>query len=371
MKVSYITLHYISNYGSVLQTYATQEVFNKIGVEAECVDYVRDNCSSSLKRALNCYEENFSNNSFAKKAIYCLYYMLGDVKRNSVFSRFIQQHIKLSAKYGTYDELVANPPQADIYCTGSDQTWNSVYNGGIEPAYYLQYAPKNKRKIALAASFGTEMICDGEFDKIKSFIHEYDHISVRELSAKKILDDMDYPSAKLILDPTLLISRDEWKKLFEKTKYANRKYLLVFALNKNPAIDRAAEKLSEQFGLPIVRVSFSMKDVMKKNIEYIPSVGKLLSMIDRAEYVLTDSFHGTAFSLNFEKQVFVVYPEQHSTRLKSILEITENLHRVISAENFNVADIAPIQYKNTSKIINENRKSGFDFVKVACVCREQ
>lgn len=366
MKVSYITLHYVSNYGSVLQTYATQEIFKKIGMEPECVAYVRENSSGSLKRAVNCYNEVFQNRSAFHKAAYCVYYILGDIKRKRIFSSFIKKNIKMSRRYSSYEQLLSDAPEADIYCTGSDQTWNSVYNGGVEQAYFLQYAPPEKPKIALAASFGTESVNADEYSEIKELIHQYQSISVRELSAKRILDEMDYPSAEVILDPTLLIEKSRWKKLFGKSKYADKKYLLVFALNKNDMLNAAAVKISEQLGVPIVRVSFSMKDIFKSDCIYLPSVGEFLSLIDNAGYILTDSFHGTAFSLNFGKQVFAVFPERYTTRLKSILQVTGCMHRVISSPDVDVSAMQPIDYARVNRILNEKRRDGYEFIKKAC-----
>lgn len=98
----------------------------------------------------------------------------------------------------------------------------------------------------------------------------------------------------------------------------------------------------------------------------MPAVGYLLSYIDNAEFILTDSFHGTAFSINFEKQVFVVYPEHHNTRLKSILQITECLHRVLTPDDIDIANIRPIDYIKVNETILKERKRSFEFLERAC-----
>ena len=117
------------------------------------------------------------------RALRCLNSRLNYRRERRVFDRFVQERIRLSRDYETAADLMNDPPQADIYCTGSDQTWNSIYNGGILPEYFVAYAPEGKKRVALAASFGRDDIDAAELEATKPFIQKYSAISVRESSA--------------------------------------------------------------------------------------------------------------------------------------------------------------------------------------------
>lgn len=364
MKISYITLHYISNYGSVLQTYATQAIFERLGLESECVDYVRENCSRTLKKAKACLREIKPNAGVIYRYLFYAYYALSDIKCRMVFDSFVKKYIKLSKKYETYSELISNPPKADVYCTGSDQTWNLEYNGGVLPEYFLGYVPDGGKKISFSASFGMDYIPDGDVETIKRLLSSYKYLSTREKSAAKLMKSLGYDDVKVVLDPTLVLNGDDWRALIKKK--IDGKYILVFSLYKNTKLYDVAEQLSAKYDLPIMRVSLSIKDIFKKNTLYIPPVNDWLAWIDGATCVVTDSFHGTAFSVNFEKNFFVVYPEKYSTRLQSLLEMINCEDRVVDSQ----VDISKpdIDYSRVRKILEKERLNTVSFLKQACEC---
>ena len=180
MKISVITLHYVKNYGSVLQTYATQKTFENYGFDVQFINYVRP-CEIAYGTA---------KISLAQKIIQIMKSFLIYIitRKNSksndkVFTLFISKYINLSKYYSNYDELLSSPPDADIYCTGSDQMWNSKWNEGVVPAYFLAFAPKGKSKIAYATSIGLTEFERDDIPIIQQYLKDYSHISVREKSA--------------------------------------------------------------------------------------------------------------------------------------------------------------------------------------------
>ena len=175
-KIDVITLHAVKNYGSVLQTFATQEKLRQLGCEVEVIDYWRaDNLDENLL-SLHANNHSFPLNIIARPILY------PTVKRwETVFNGFLDRRISLTHKrYLSNDELLEDLPVADAYCTGSDQTWNSTLNGGILPAYYLDFVPNDKPKFSYAASIGNTSVDDSEASYLADKLSRYDMISVRE-----------------------------------------------------------------------------------------------------------------------------------------------------------------------------------------------
>ena len=352
-KVAVLTLHYIRNYGSVLQTYATQYMFEKMGFDVKIVDYVRSNARA---------ETVTKGRSTLKKTTYAGLKAIEDYFRARVCIDFLERYVRLTKQYENYQELVVEPPQADIYITGSDQTWNSEYNGGVLPAYYLDFAPEGCKRIGYSVSIGMDSIPDEEKAQIKAYVDEYSAISVRERHAKTMLEELGYPHVEHVLDPTLVLNRDDWKPLIAKRTISS-KYILIYKLNKNPVLEAYARMLAKKTGCKIVRITYWLSNLFHggKGV-FCPEVGEFLSLIDNAEYVLTDSFHCTAFSLNFHKKFFVFYPGKYSSRLQSILELTGTKHRVVKGiadhpEEINYAYVDEVmlcERKRIAKFIKEN-----------------
>ena len=220
--------------------------------------------------------------------------------------------------YTSYEQLKDKPPIADIYCVGSDQVWNSDWNGGIDRAFYLDYVPKTKRRIAFASSFGMDMISKEEQSEILNYLSNFTLISVREKSAVNILKEMNILDVRWILDPTLLITKQQWSKFLGKTK--NKKYILVYQLNNNDFFDNVVEKIAKITSLKVIRLEYKRTKKYGQHV-VLPSVSEWLTYFYNAEYVITDSFHATAFSINFEKQFIDILPEKFGTRIISILEL--------------------------------------------------
>ena len=160
MKIEVVTLHYIYNYGSLLQTYATQKKFESMGHKVETVDYVRPNAKDEKLIDDTVKNKNFGNPIKNKTFVTLKRFEKKKIKK--VSKDFLDNYVHLTRHYEDYEDLKNNPPIADVYCTGSDQTWNSEYNGGLLPAYYLDFAPKGKKKIGYAVSIGMDAIPENE-----------------------------------------------------------------------------------------------------------------------------------------------------------------------------------------------------------------
>ncbi len=360
-KVEIITLHYISNYGSVLQTFATQKKFEQMGYSTEVVNYIRPNATPKELIKSGLKQKNYTNP--VKIASYRIIKSTENRFRNRVCAKFLKKYVHMSKKYAAYEELKQDPPIADIYVTGSDQTWNSEYNGGVLPAYYLDFAPQGKKKIGYSVSIGMPEIPENEYEETRKYVTQYDAISVREDSAKKILEQMGCRNVEHILDPTLVLNEKDWSD-FVAPRMIKEKYILVYKLHYDQMIDIYAEKLSEKTGYRVVKMTYFFSH-MKGNGKTIfcPEVGQFLSLIKNAEHVITDSFHCTAFSLNFKKDFFVVYPGKYSTRLHSILSLTGTEHRVVKDLSFHPQRI---DFEYVDRKLNEERVKVDAFIRKYC-----
>lgn len=362
MKIEIITLHYINHYGSLLQTYATCRAFAKMGFEPEIIDYVRPNADERIQ-----LEESLKRKGYKKYSLKGIAFSVSkkieNRKRRKFSTRFLKKYVPMTRTYKNYDDLVENYPVADIYVTGSDQTWNSDYNGGVLPAYYLDFAPEGCKKIGYSVSIGMEEFHKEELEQIKKYVMQYDAISVREYSAKKMLEDIGYKKVTHILDPTLVLNIDDWKPLIAK-RLVNEKYVVIYRLNNDSQLEEFAEKLAKEKGYKLVRMSYYLSHLREKGkMFYCSEVEEFLSLIYYAEHIVTDSFHCVAFSLNFNKDFFAFYPQKYSTRIKSVLELTETTHRAVGSPEFSKRKI---NYKRVNDVLEKERDKVKCFIEDNC-----
>jgi len=364
-KASIITLQYIDNYGSVLQTYATQEVMRNYGYEGEIVNYTRENYRYSFLKqdTFDRYRKRndiFSNYLFAKllQIRWCFIFK----KRARVFDRFRNERLNLSKEYSSLAELKENPPIADIYVTGSDQVWNNEYNNGILGEYYLEYSPAHLPKIALSASMGVENVKDEDLDLMKTYLLKYNGISVREHSVMEILKKAGYEKVVHVIDPTLMLTKNDWVNKFQlKEGFSN--YVLMYQLNENPCMIEFAEKIALDNNLKLVIISSKSKKA-RCSYKVVKNcyTEEFLNLVYNARYVITDSFHGTAFSFNFNKEVYVFYPPRYNTRIKSFLKLVQSEHRLV--ENcFDWDKYNEIDFLKVNKILNNEREKVDKFLR--------
>lgn len=317
-KIAIITLHSVKNYGSALQAYATQCYFENLGLESEIIDYRRP---WETKMGYWFYISDKSLIGIARNIMY----FPSKVIQYFKFKRFINARLKLSKHtYKSLSDLKKNPIDASIYCTGSDQVWNSGWNNGVIPEYFLNFVEGDAPKISFASSFGNSKIFSQDKEVIKQLLDKYDLITVREKPSVQMLkNEFDIDSFE-ILDPTLQMNGEFWRNLTDSKRLVNEKYVLLIQLNRNHDFDDLAVKFSEDKGIKLVRLCLRVDQVvLPGKCVVIPEVEDYVRLIRDAEYVLTDSFHAVSFCLNLEKQFYVYYPEKYSERLKSIMGIVE------------------------------------------------
>ena len=364
-KIEIITMQRVPNYGSILQAYALQETIKNMGFESELINYFpeRMTMKGMLKNIKN--KKGILKKSLLVRTAVRAIMIPSYIKRFHSFNKFIFKNLNMTKKeYHTIDELKKYIPEADIYCTGSDQVWNSGWNDGIDYPLFLDFVEGDKKCISYAASFGKDKLDDWEIDETKKLLKKYKHISTRELSGKDILDGLGYESEN-VLDPTLLFNKDDWRKL-ETKKYQGKKYILVYNLNRNTKIDEYAQRIAKEKNLEIYYISYALHEFYKKGkMKCCTEIEDFIDMLLNATYVITDSFHATAFSINFNKEFMIVFPEKYSTRVRSILKLTGLENRIVNDINdISLAD-KKVDFSNANEIIKKEREKSINWLKNA------
>ena len=361
-KVGVVTLHRVFNYGSVLQAYATQRMFETIGCECEIIDYITPQRTKSALR--KCYKIKG-----LKGAIYYILRAVSIEIKWHTFNKFIKKHLRLSKnRYVTIEDLKKDPPFCDVYCTGSDQTWNSKYNEGVDRGFFLDFGKEKVRRIAYAASIGQERVPSDEKQIMAALMSKYAAISVRESSAVEIVKELTGVSPQLLIDPTLQISVSEWSKLEAKPLLKERYVLLMLLYNEDNGATDYARKVADKLGCKLVKISWDLiKDrrVDKMFTHRSPEV--FLSLFHHAEYVVTNSFHGTAFCINYNKQFSVFKRNEMQTRIDSVLELTGLTSRLVVSDGGEGMDVVNrlIDYEPVNDILERERVKSAEFLREA------
>ena len=364
MKVAIITLHHITNYGSMLQTYATQLAIEKLAHEVEVIDFVPEGIT--FKRAI--WPKN--NGPVWKKIIKFPPLLIVSLFEFNDLNRFLKKYIHLTPRrYRFYNELINEFPDFDAFLSGSDQVWNTQNNNPPEDlkAYYLGFSPEGKRRIAYAGSFGKNSFSEKEGDIIKQFLTKYDFISVREDEGVEILHHFGFNECSHVVDPTLLLTSQEWRTFASAKKAPKSGYVFVYNLNRNVLIKRIAKAIAKKKGLRIVNFADTFDFICGARNRMGNSAEDLVNYIANADYVVTDSFHGTAFSINFNRQVFVVKAPRYNSRIESILRTAGILDtRLVESVREGLEALsAPIDYNLVNPRIDEARQFSIDYLKYA------
>ena len=373
-KITVITLQNVRNYGSVLQALATQHVFEELGCSVDFINYYKNGKQSVFRRVKD-YTEG---KGLLARIVYPFILIPSFVREDRVFLKFIKTHLNQQDKiYTCMEDFKDYPITSDVYCTGSDQTWNSGWNKGILPELFLKFVPDNVKKIAYAASIGKNRLDDWEIEETKALLSRYQHISVREASAKDIIENqLGLSSVTHVLDPTLQVDRDFWLSVIGqnyKPKYEKGKYVLIYQLNTNPQFDMYAKEFARRKGWKLVRFCIRLYQAFRcGKAEIIPNVEDFIGLIANAGCVITDSFHATAFCCNLNTPMICIYPNEYSSRLDSLLKLVglENRH-LTDYSDFSFVDKTDVKFDVVNKILENERVKAIHYLKKALNMKEK
>lgn len=330
MKVAIITMHCPLNYGAVLQTYALQTYIESLGHSVEIIDYRPEYIvyDQSLTYVGN---EKFQRN-FLTRLIYIICKIPSKTQRILKFHRFYKKRLNLTERiYKTFNDLVNFCPNADHYICGSDQIWS--YNNGAykDPAYFLGFSPKAKKRSSYAPSGNFPAPLPSEMEKcIIAMINQLDNVSVREENTKILIQPLVNKEITEVLDPVFLHDKDFWTSVNINRNKRSEKYVLIYLVGDSDNIIRTVIPFAQKRRLPIYCITSSQREIHGISKKIIPSPDEFITLINDAEYVFTNSFHGTAFSIILEKQFWVYRTQIANSRIVSLLKKVDLLHRLVT-----------------------------------------
>lgn len=364
MKIAVITLHHVRNYGSMLQTYATQKALTDMGHTVEIVDFIPQGLT--LKTGIRTIASR-SNPliRFVRKASAAAVFAVQQLS----MIRFLKKNTTLTKQiYHTYTELKNNPPVADVYISGSDQIWNTQNANLPEDilAYYLQFSPENAKRIAYASSIGKDSFSEEEQANVKGWLSSFCAIGVRESHGVELLKSIGVETATHVVDPTLLLDASQWMAFCNKKTAAPKKpYIFVYNLNRNPEIKRYAKRLAEKENLEIVNFASTLDFIRGAHNRLYNTAHDFLYYLYHAKYVVTDSFHGTAFSINFSKQFVTFTAPKFNSRIHSVLTLFGLQDRLLitaDADTDCTVAYTPIDHNEVSQKLTKEREKSKAFL---------
>lgn len=350
MKIKTITCHDVYNVGASLQAYALQTYLTSLGNDVEIIDYKPDYLSNHYNL------KAISNPVFDKPLVreaYLLAKLPGRVKslkseRKRNFDSFREQYLKLTKRYSSVDELRQNPPEADLYFAGSDQIWNTFFKNGKDPAFYLDFGSDGIKRASYAASFATETIPSEYTSVISQWLEKLDYISVRESSGLNILKSLGISNGVQVLDPVFLLNKKSWES-FDLSINTKNDYVLVYDFDNNQTLREIAQKISSETDCNIYSIqSFDYADKCFNQSGPI----EFLKLVYNAKYIVSNSFHATAFSIIFGKQFWVLNRDEAiNTRMRDLTKSLGIFDRIVSKEDEVIIE-SEINYNDVYKRLN-------------------
>lgn len=365
-RVGILTYHFAINYGAILQCYALKRVISKLGYESKVLNYITNKQEENNK--INLKTLNIKN--IIREIILLRFYRVRKNKINK-FNYFIKENLNLSEKTSNLEELniLLKKDKYDAIVCGSDQVWN-INIKDFEEAFFLPIDFEVK-KIGYAISIGNST--EEELKKYNREIRDFKNISVREKKAIPILNKISSMEIIEVLDPTLLLKKNEWNLLLKGKENAIKKPYIVCYLLKKEVFDleyKLIEKIKEKYKLEIYFINQRYsKYSFKKNTLYDIGIEEFLLILKEAELIITDSFHGTLFSIIYEKEFITLIEKKNlaDTRRQNILEKLElEVRGIYLDQNYNL-DFSKIDYKKVNNKLNKYREESLKYLKESLI----
>lgn len=353
IRVGTITYQRANNYGAALQMFALQKVLERMDTDTWVIDYRSPYMSRPYSMA-----------ALKRKGPlrFCLGMAYAAVRlpRMLAFRRF-RQELRFTKSVGP-SELVDLNQDFDCFIAGSDQVWNDDINDG-DPAYFLHFVDKHHKKFSYAASFGFSSLRNEQVQSYRERLVDFSVLSVREASAREIISGLLGRAAHVTLDPTLLLSATEWQDLISKERLVPQKYVLLYHITFSRELVEFAQRFARERGYRLIAVPFPLGKLVWHTPKLSVGPYEWVRLIRDAELVVTDSFHGCAFAINFNKD-FVAETTGASTRIHSILDRYELQGRYLSKMVLQ-AHTAAINWAAVNDKLEEDRSESMQVLKTS------
>lgn len=384
MKIGIVTFVKCDNYGAELQAYALQWKLNQLGYDAELIDLqkIEKDLASNASSILPAIKNRFK--VYGWKAPFEIGKLVVDVlqrklaakknesnaeEKHKLFLDFFDKFIRHSNRYYTIEEIrQATDLPYDVYIAGSDQIWNYMHNDNLD-VYFLEFAKEfGAHRISYAASISAASIPAKYQDEYRNLLKNIQYLSVRELHGAKLIKELTGRDVEVVLDPTLLVTSEEWLNNVAKNPLSGEKYVLVYTLSGSKYIQELCDNIAGRLGCKVVnmKINFRKDDSEKMTDLFDLGPQEWVGLISGASYVVTDSFHGTAFSINFNKPfTTLVNPVSNmNSRVLSILKIMGLEDRIIYDDGTRkMPKELYVDYTEVNKRMEEWRHKSLSFIK--------
>lgn len=370
------------NYGSMLQTYALHKYLKTNDVDNDIILYTKRNDWKQIIRVFNLpllkMKMNVVIRDLKCKFLYKNIFEQLQL-RSRKFNDFKNEQFSFSRNYIGWNDLLTVNKEYDTFIIGSDQVWNPI-NIGTD-FYNLLFTADDKYRISYASSFGVSNIPVAQMKKTGKYLNRIQFLSTREVVGRKIIKELTGREAMVVCDPTLLIDRDYWLCLKGEKRFIEEKYIFCYFLGNNPSHRAFANRFKALVGYKLVALQhldeFVKSDIMFADIKpFNVGPAEFINLIANAEYVLTDSFHGSIFSILFEKIFFTFSRFENLTtnstnsRIDSLLNMAGIPERNIkSTEDLQKCLEMVIDYEMVHMRVNEFQKNSRDFLNEALTKR--
>lgn len=350
-KIGILTFHRAVNYGAQLQAYALQKTVSEMGTDCELVDYI---CPAITKPYKPFYIAK-SNPllSFAKSCV-----MWNRRRKKALsFESFQNKIVKSNEQYDSSNIALAND-KYDLFITGSDQVF-SPWCVDFDPAYFLTFAD-DKKKFSYAASFATKEIPQEMKEEFSKRLESFQKLSVREQEGVRLIDELTGKESEVHLDPTILLGADKWSEIAQCD--TTEPYVLVYSVMPQISLVDFACKLAEEKNMKVIFIT-DAPHMPNKNIqcEKAVSVERFVGYFKNASYVVSNSFHATAFSVIFHKSMFIEFQNKvnRNVRSESFLANLGISRGLVDGK----AEETPINWDDVDKKLNAQREKSLNYLR--------
>ncbi len=346
MSIGIFTFQDGTNYGATYQMYALQEVLKRYDRKVNVINYKHE----KKKKKITFQQLIFSPIKLMKEY---------------QFKKFRKQYINLTKEYHT-KEIKACSPNYDIYIAGSDQIWNPrTMDEQVRDVYFLNFGDRNIKKIAYAPSIGVDYLTEDDEKYFAERLQNFNDISVREDTGKRLINHLTKKEVTVVLDPTLLLSQEEWKKLEKNNKLLQKeKYIFVYLIEPDDAIIEMINGIAKQSNLKIIHTGFSRKYNNEKRKPFA-NPNQFLTLLHHADIVLTNSFHGTVFSIIFEKEFFCFSRKGMNSRMKNLLKKVQLESRFIENQSVLKNKFPKIDFNAVKLLLEDEKQKSISYLERA------
>lgn len=345
-KIGLITIYHVPNYGSVLQTYATQELIKRLGCECVVLRYRYPNdwhCKLDPQRCKKSFILILAR----------LLWLTPNIRKFNKLVKFRKKKLNFSREYVSLDDL-RGEDWKDYFAVivGSDQVWNYRYTLA-DSAFMLSFLPEGKYRFSFASSFAQKTISDSVLrEKYRKYLSKFSALSVRENNGISIISDelQLNKSVTVVLDPTLLLSATDWLNILPRSRFVKKRkyillYLLTYAFESRPYVFEVLQYLKNKYNYDIIALEGYTPKEKALGIDMIDmrdsSIYQYIDLFENADMIVTTSFHGTAFALNFGKPLVSIVPDDKGDDRQMSLMHDLGVENCIVNVGNNLQDINP------------------------------